>query len=126
MTPGPSVDHGRVHDQLVLLFGPLVPAGYVTVSGPEWRLERGGIVTMAPQPDLMVVGRPATGRSVMVAPLLAVEIISPADHQRLADGRTRREGKLDDYAANGHEDFLEVDLTVSPVAVSATNGRMAG
>jgi Uma2 family endonuclease len=65
----------------------------------------------------MVVERPATGRAVTAPPLLTVEIISPSDHQRLADGRTRREGKLADYAANGLDDYLEVDLTVSPVTV---------
>ena len=54
----------------------------------------------------------------METPLLAVEITSPSDHhERLADGRTRREGKLDDYASNGLADFLEVDLTASPVTV---------
>ena len=72
---------------------------------------------MAPQPDLVVIPRTERGSSLERAPLLAVEILSPSDHQLLAGGMTRRQGKVSDYAANGLEDYLEIDLTTpAPVA----------
>ncbi len=117
MTPGASVDHGRAQNRLVVVFASMAPPDHESVSGVEWKLDAKGIVAMAPQPDLMVIPRSARGSSVDRPPILAVEILSPADHQLLAGGMTRREGKLSDYAANGLEDYLEIDLTApSPVA----------
>jgi Uma2 family endonuclease len=117
VTPGASVDHGRAQTRLAVLFASLVPPDHEPVSGVEWRLDEGGIVAMAPQPDLMVIHRSARGPSVDRPPVLAVEILSPSDHQLLAGGMARREGKLLDYAANGLEDYLEIDLTTPrPVA----------
>ena len=119
VTPGTDVSHGKAQNILVALLARLIPAGYASVSGVEWRLERGGMVAMAPQPDLMVVPRSATGPAVTAAPLLAVEVLSPSDFtHRLASGMNRREGKLVDYAVNGLSDYLEVDLTAdTPVAI---------
>ena len=117
VTPAASVDHGRAQSCLIVVLAAVVPAGFGPVSGVEWRLDMGGVVAMAPQPDLMVVPRSARGAAITDPPLLAVEILSPSDHQRLAAGMTRREGKLLDYAANGLGDFLELDLTApGPVA----------
>lgn len=119
VTPGTDVSHGKAQNSLVALLARLIPAGYASVSGVEWRLERGGMVAMAPQPDLMVVPRSASGPAVTAAPLLAVEVLSPSDlTHRLASGMNRREGKLVDYAVNGLIDYLEVDLTAdTPVAI---------
>jgi Uma2 family endonuclease len=73
---------------------------------------------MAPIPDLMIVARDQSG-PLVAPPLLAVEILSPADHHHLLrTGMTRIEGKRADYAANGLEDYLEVDLT-TPTATAA-------
>lgn len=117
VTPAASVDHGRVQIRLALILASLAPADHEPISGVEWRLDAGGIVAMAPQPDLMVVPRSARGLSIDRPPLLAVEILSASDNQRLAGGQTRREGKLADYAANGLADYLEIDLmTPGPVA----------
>jgi len=119
VTPGTDVSHGRAQNSLVALLARLLPAGYASVSGVEWRLERGGTVAMAPQPDLMVVPRSVSGPAVTATPLLAVEVLSTSDFtHRLANGMNRREGKLVDYAANGLADYLEVDLTADdPVAI---------
>lgn len=117
VTPAASVDHGRVQVRLAVILASLAPPDYEPISGVEWRLDAGGVVAMAPQPDLMVVPRSARGLSIDRPPLLAVEILSPSDSQRLANGMTRREGKLADYAVNGLADYLEIDLvTPGPVA----------
>lgn len=110
VTPAASVDHGRVQVRLALILASLAPPDYEPISGVEWRLDTAGVVAMAPQPDLMVVPRSARGASIDQPPLLAVEILSPSDSQRLANGMTRREGKLADYAVNGLADYLEIDL----------------
>lgn len=117
VTPAGSVDHGRAQVRLAVLLASLVPADHEPVSGVEWRLDSAGIVAMAPQPDLMVIPRSARGPSVDRPPLLAVEILSSSDRQLLAGGMTRRDGKLADYAANGLEDYLEIELT-TPVPVA--------
>lgn len=117
VTPAASVDHGRVQIRLALILAAGAPPDHEPISGVEWRLDTRGIVAMAPQPDLMVVPRSARGASIDRAPLLAVEILSPSDNQRLANGMTRREGKLADYAMNGLADYLEIDLLApGPVA----------
>ena len=115
VTPGTDVDHGRAQSRLSTLLAGLVPAGFDPISGVEWRLDSGGLVAMAPQPDIMVVPRSARGPAVTAPPLLAVEVLSPSDFtHRLTNGMTRREGKLADYALNGLADYLEVDLTADP------------
>lgn len=117
VTPGASVDHGRAQSRLAVMLASMAPPDHEPVSGVEWRLDAGGMVAMAPQPDLMVIPRSARGPSVDGPPMLAVEILSPSDRQLLTSGMTRREGKLLDYAANGLEDYLEIDLTTpGPVA----------
>ena len=119
VTPGTGLDHGRAQSRLTVLLAAAVPPGFEPVSGIEWRLDVAGVVAMAPQPDIMVVPRSAKGPAILRPPLLAVEVLSPSDvSHRLANGMTRREGKLADYAANGLEDYLEIDLTaVTPVVV---------
>ena len=119
MTPGTDLDHGRAQSRLTVLLAAVVPSGFEPVSGIEWRLDVGGVVAMVPQPDIMVVPRSAKGPAILRPPLLAVEVLSPSDvSHRLANGMTRREGKLADYAANGLEDYLEIDLTAAtPVVV---------
>lgn len=117
VTPAASIDHGRVQIRLAVILASLAPPDHEPVSGVQWRLDTGGVVAMAPQPDLMVVPRSARGASIDKPPLLAVEILSPSDNQRLASGMTRREGKLADYAVNGLADYLEIDLLApGPVA----------
>ncbi|HET7487034.1 MAG TPA: Uma2 family endonuclease [Acidimicrobiales bacterium] len=119
VTPAPVFHHGRAQSRLLVLLAAAAPSDYEPVIGPEWRLDEDGVVAMAPQPDLMVVPRSTRGPAVTAPPLLAVEVLSPSDLRgRLVDGTTRREGKLADYAANGLNDFLEIDLTGSePVAI---------
>jgi Uma2 family endonuclease len=119
VTPGTGVDHGRAQSRLTVLLAAAAPRGYEPVSGIEWRLDVGGVVAMAPQPDIMIVPRDARGPAILELPLLAVEVLSPSDtSHRLASGMTRREGKLADYARNGLKDYLEIDLTTAtPIAV---------
>jgi len=119
VTPGTDLDHGRAQSRLTVLLAAAAPSSFEPVSGIEWRLDVGGVVAMAPQPDIMVVPRSVKGPAILLAPLLAVEVLSPSDlSHRLANGMTRREGKLADYAANRLEDYLEIDLTAAtPVAV---------
>ena len=125
VTPGASVDHGRAQSRLTVMLAAVLPAGFEVVSGVEWRLDVGGVVAMAPQPDLMVVPRSTRGPSISAPPLFAVEILSTSDRHHLAAGMTRREGKLLDYAANGLEDLVEVDLTV-PIPLAARYERRDG
>jgi Uma2 family endonuclease len=119
VTPGTGLDHGRAQSRLTVLLAAAASPGFEPVSGIEWRLDVGGVVAMAPQPDIMIVSRSARGPAILRPPLLAVEVLSPSDlSHRLANGMTRREGKLADYAVNGLQDYLEVDLTgATPVAV---------
>lgn len=119
VTPGTGLPHGRAQSRLTVLLAAAAPAGYEPVSGIEWRLDVGGVVAMAPQPDIMIVPLSAEGLAILQPPLLAVEVLSRSDHtHRLANGMTRREGKLADYGANGLQDYLEIDLsTATPVAV---------
>ena len=115
VTPGVSIGHGRAQVSLAALFHRTIPTGYVSVFGIEWRFEERGYVAMAPIPDLMVIQRSLEGTFIDHAPLLAVEVLSPSDSNLLGNGMTRREGKLADYGEHGLADFLEVDVTVSPV-----------
>jgi len=103
--------HGRALSRLVAASSSDVPEGYEAMAGSEWRLDVRGIVAMAPQPDVVVVRRDTD--DVRTAPLLAVEVLSPSDGQRLTTGHTRIEGKRQDYAANGLKDYLEIDLAGS-------------
>lgn len=121
VTPGPGFAHRVVQTELLTVLQPQVPGEWRIVFEPEWRLERGGAVAMAPQPDLLVVHR---GDHLERVPLLAVEVLSPADGRRLVDGRTRREAKMADYAGAGLLDYLEVvpePLTV--IRYEAVGGR---
>jgi Uma2 family endonuclease len=119
VTPGTGVDHGRAQSRLTVILAAAAPSGHEPVSGIEWRLDVSGVVAMAPQPDIMVVPRDASGPAILHPPLLAVEVLSLSDFsRRLASGMTRREGKLVDYALNGLKDYLEIDLTTDvPVAI---------
>ena len=111
VSPGVALRHGRAHTALVRLLSDVAPEGFGPVFGVEWRFDEYGFVAMAPQPDIMVIPRDLEGLRLTQPPLLAVEILSPSDFQRLASGMTRREGKLRDYGAYGLRDYLEVDVT---------------
>jgi Uma2 family endonuclease len=125
VTPAPSVDHGRVVARLVSLLDAAAPAGYGVAAGAEWRREHRGVVAMAPIPDLVVISEHLHGKSVIDPPLLAVEVLSSSDwRDRLANGMTRREGKLLDYAQYGLADYLEVDVTADPIV--AVGYELAG
>jgi Uma2 family endonuclease len=119
VTPAVSMAHARAESRLTVALAAAVPTGYEVVSGADWKLVVDAVVAMAPIPDLMVVGKDQSGPLVR-PPLLAVEILSPADHHRLLrTDMTRIEGKRADYAANGLKDYLEVDLTTpAPTAAS--------
>lgn len=118
VTPGPPLDHRRAQGRLHSRLNAAAPPGYEAVFEPEWRLAVAGVVAMAPVPDLVVISTDVAGPRLTDPPLLAVEVRSRSDRERLADGRTRREGKLADYAANGVEDYLEIDLTAqTPTAL---------
>lgn len=114
VTPAPDTVHRRAQGELFVALRGAVPVDWEVLFEPEWRLERGGVVAMAPQPDLLVVHRYEPHE---YGPLLAVEVLSPSDRRRIDDGRTRREAKMDDYAAAGLNDYLEVDPTTDDVTV---------
>jgi Uma2 family endonuclease len=116
LTPSPGLPHGVAATRLTVLFDAAVPEGLVVVQGIEWTLARQGLVAAAPVPDLVVVD--PTIERITDPPVLAIEILSRSDSARLVGSpMTRIEGKLEDYADNGLEHFLEVDLLADPVAV---------
>jgi Uma2 family endonuclease len=109
VTPAPSREHVRAQTRLIRLLEPQLPSGAELLAGAEWRFDVKGLVALAPQPDLIVadVTKPLT-----VAPLLAVEVLSPSDDDLLSTSRIPRiEGKRLDYAEHGLTDYLEVDLS---------------
>jgi Uma2 family endonuclease len=116
VTPGVSVRHGSAQDGLAAVLRAAMPPTHRVLSGVEWRFVSRGLVGMAPIPDLMVVERHIEGGHIDHAPLIAVEILSPSDFDHLANGMTRRQGKVADYGEHGLADFLEIDVTVSPPA----------
>jgi Uma2 family endonuclease len=118
VTPAPSFGHTRLQLKLYDIFKPRVPDGYEFLFGCEWKFVERGIVAMAPIPDLLVIPRGI--ECIDDPPLLAGEVLSPSDFQRLSDGQGLRriEGKRLDYARFGLVDYLEIDLTTKvPTAV---------
>ena len=115
LSPSPNPLHGLVQSQLLYAFKENMPAGLVALQGIEWMLAKGGIVAIAPQPDVMV-GRWAERSATMIMPpVLAVEVLSPSDTAPW-EGMTRIIGKRLDYAANDLEHYLEVDTTEPSIA----------
>lgn len=108
LSPSPSRRHVNIQNRLLGQLRP--PAGYEAIFGAEWKLSERGLVVQAPQPDLIVV--PRSNGPVVEAPLWALEVLSPSDHQKLANHPhlTRIQGKRLDYAANGLQDYVEIDL----------------
>jgi Uma2 family endonuclease len=118
VTPSAPVRHNWAQYRLIALFESFIPPGFGSVPGQEWRFDWHGVVAMAPVPDIVVIRWDGEATGLVEPPLLAVEISSPSDRQRLANGMTRREGKLADYAERGLADYLELDvLTEEPTAV---------
>lgn len=117
LAPSAPFEHNRVLTKLLVQLEPQLPEGYVALVDTEWRLLVEGRVASAPRPDLMVVpDRPGP----IEAPLLAVEVLSPSDHEHFLDGLTRIEAKRLDYASNGLEHYLEVSTAAhSTLAVAS-------
>lgn len=111
VTPAADIGHGRAVTRLATLLTRFCPPELEPMMGPEWRVAQGGIVAMAPVPDVVVVSVDAEGQSLTEPPTLAIEVLSPSDRRRLANGLTRREGKLLDYAQGGLVHYLEVELS---------------
>jgi hypothetical protein len=109
LSPSPTLDHGVAQYELLRALDRHLPTGHAIVPGIEWRLSADGLVVAAPQPDLMVVRRAAGEQRLTEPPLLAVEVLSPSDHRKLAQGISRIEGKRRDHAANGLRHPLEVE-----------------
>jgi Uma2 family endonuclease len=112
LSPSASRAHAFVQWRVQQALALAAPPGYGPISGLEWRLANEPIVASAPVPDVMVVAEAGD-----LAPLLAVEILSPSDKRRLRDGMTRIEGKRADYAAHGLAHYLEIDLALRTVEV---------
>jgi Uma2 family endonuclease len=109
VTPSPSKAHQIAVADLEAQDITAPPDGYVCLPGLEWRLDQDGIVAQAPQPDVVVVRR--ADEKQTDPPLLAVEVLSPSDHHRLdTHDLTRIEGKRQDFAEHGLQDYLEVDF----------------
>lgn len=110
LSPSPGKRHALAATRIVRAFEAGLPEGYEVLQALEWRLDR-RVLWNAPIPDILVV--PVAGDIVDKPPLLAVEILSPSDFDRLAKDPERRqhiEAKRAVYAANGLEHYLEVDL----------------
>ena len=76
VTPSPSYAHQEVSSRLSMLLGQACPAGLVVLYAPfDVALDDDTVM----QPDLLVARRADfTHRDLPVAPLLAVEILSPS------------------------------------------------
>jgi Uma2 family endonuclease len=108
VSPAPIPMHQRVVVRLVVLLEPPCPPELeVLVSPLDFRPDRRTSV----QPDVLVVRRDAIGETnIVVAPLLAVEVLSPS---------TRRKDlvlKHSVYADAGVESYWTVDPTVPSIA----------
>lgn len=111
VTPAADGPHALVIDELRHVLRRSLFPGVRCVENVEWRLTIDHRVAAAPQPDLVVAPEVALlEKHLTKAPMLAVEVLSPADHRRLDrhPDLTRREGKLLDYADGGLADYLEV------------------
>jgi Uma2 family endonuclease len=110
---GPGHQHAAVmlaHRLLTVLEATSLE-GYSIASPGQWRLDDGGLVARAPEPDI-VVRRLDRARHIDEAPVLAVEILSPTDRRQLEGvDLSRIEAKRLDYAEGGLTDYLEVELT---------------
>lgn len=120
VTPAPTKGHAII---ATLLAGALnhgdVPDGYLVVtSAVEWEIAIDEThLTGAPQPDLVVIQVGDAAR-LTTPPLLAAEVLSLSDRDRLPrSGLTRIEAKRLDYATGGLTDFLEVDRAGSDIVV---------
>lgn len=110
MSPEPILDHGVVQAELYTMLKPFVPDGARLYLG-EWRLVERGLAASAPAPDLMVARKyPRGTKAVIDAPLLTIEVLSPTDVERRADGLTRIAAKRIDYAKYGVKDHLEIEF----------------
>jgi Uma2 family endonuclease len=113
LTPAPSDEHQYACGRLVVLLDSAVASAdpsLVILPGGGWHLDEERRVAMDPQPDVVIRHR-ADGGHRSRTPVLAVEVISPSDSERLtSDPRlTRIEGKRLDYADHGLTDYLEYD-----------------
>lgn len=117
VSPTPVTAHVRLQMYLARMLQPTVPSGYEAIYGLEWVLPEPGLVAQAPQPDLVVV--PNQGPAFNSPPLLAIEILSRSDFRILPEhpDYTRISGKRHDYALNGLEHYLEIDLTAPELVI---------
>lgn len=109
LSPSPNDAHGVVQSFLIARFRRTMPDDHRAVPGIEWKFAAKGIVAMAPQLDVMVGRWDAATRTLVRPPILGVEVLSPSDTAPW-EGMTRIEGKRLDYAENGLEHYLEIDL----------------
>lgn len=110
VTRAANISRGRAVTRLANVLAQFCPAELELMMGLEWRVAQGGIVTMAPVPDVVVISVDTEGKWLTEPPVLAIEVLSPSDRPRLANGLSCREGKLADYADAGLADYLEIDL----------------
>lgn len=111
LSPSASKTHAKVLTRLLRILDDAAPDGYVALTGLEWRLTDETVVASAPVPDVLVVVEASDDAD----PILAVEILSPSDKQRLSNGMVRIEGKRADYAAHGLAHYLEIDLALRTI-----------
>lgn len=109
LTPSPGVPHAFAATRVMNALQVELPEDQIVVQALEWSLPHGGMVAAAPVPDLLVISK-STKKRLVESPLMAVEIMSPSDWDRLPSGLRRVHGKRLDYAANGLQHYLEVHL----------------
>jgi Uma2 family endonuclease len=116
MTPPPPTSHQRAVTRLaVILSAAVPPALEVLVSPVGWVLSRDPLHVR--EPDLVVVEANAVGGPLLsTAPVLAVEVVSPASRER--DLVTKRIA----YAQAGLAWYWLVDLDVPQILILRNTG----
>lgn len=118
MSPGPGYSHQSLVVELLVLLRSACPPGYVVLPAPfDWVLWELPTLQVR-EPDLLVIPRPADRRirRIETAPLLAVEILSPASVE--IDLFIKRR----EYARAGLQHYWVVDPDGPGVAIYRRDG----
>lgn len=115
VSPAPSREHIRAQVRLFETIRPRLPGGLEAMLGPGWRVDEGGRIVHAAEPDLSVL---QASPQLTDTPLLAVEVLSPFDADPLTGHRIPRiEARRMAYALFGLRHYLEVDLAGEPALI---------
>ncbi|USQ78750.1 Uma2 family endonuclease [Ornithinimicrobium faecis] len=115
VTPSPGGNHQLVVTQLVILMSAVLPVDWEVVTAPLDVEMQGGEGDTVLQPDVLITERShLTDGGLHVAPLLAIEVLSPSTWRRDLGP------KRDAYAAAGIRHYW----VVAPKAPSVTVYRL--